>query len=139
MKELKYQDRIKQIPDCPCCNEDFPPKIYRLITNNPLIENDIIPKAISKPNSIRGNNNKDKCLHHGISVFGSLQKALQQYNSFPPSLKEKKGFRFIAEANLISGDAIIHKSLNPIKQHYTLFEYKESDILSKFTTVKDLL
>lgn len=137
MTELKYQTQVESIPDCPCCKERIPDKVYRFVQHNPLDYSDFIPKAIKTPDKINHFSNPDRCLNHGISLFDSMANAMLRYESFSNKLKLKKGFRFIAEGVLNESDGIAHKS-TASKGHLTFYEGKDIELLSKFEKIREL-
>lgn len=138
MKILKYQSQVELIPDCPCNGEVPPKNVFRWVNNEFLSPNDFTPTAMRNPNRHFILTDQNKCLDWGLSMYGSLEKAKEGYNSLTLAIKRKLDVKYVAVGYLDEIDGIIHRSLKPIKNHFTFYQYEDQEISSKFEVISQL-
>ena len=67
------------LKDCPPADAEFASGVvYRIVENNPPDKDDFIPMANSRTRNFKGlKTPEQKCIAHGISVFRSIEEALE--------------------------------------------------------------
>lgn len=125
--KLRYQKDIDKIENCPSDNEKGNKELYRFILSNSIDENSFVPNStIFKPKF-------DKiCIAWGLSTYDSLNNAEEALRNLPKKTREK--FKAIAVGDISDKDGI--KYLTKSKGHYTLFPFKDVNLLSKFELVE---
>lgn len=83
--EIKYQEDVNKIKNCPLKNENGNKTLYRIIKSNPLTEDTFIPHSvIHKPRF------NEHCEAWGLSTYNNLKSAQEAFNSL--SKKQKDTF-----------------------------------------------
>ena len=125
--QLKYQDKLDSIENCPVENQKGEKILFRCV-ENPMTEKSFIPNAVLlKPKF------QDNCLAWGLSLFSNYDSAKQMLNNL--SKNKQVNYSNIAKSKLTDLDGIKHTSKN--KKHYTFYQEKNADILSKFAIVNE--
>ena len=124
--ELKFQESINKIKDCPSDNEDGNKTLYRFILSVPLDLDSFKPHSlIHKPKF------DNLCIAWGLSTYDSLKSANEALQNLPK--KTRKKFIAIAVSEITDEDGIKYSTKN--KRHYTFFPKKEVNLLTKFALV----
>lgn len=125
--EVKYQNQLEQIENCPVENLKGDKILFRCV-ENPMTEKSFVPQAVLlKPKF------NDNCLAWGLSLFSNYDSAKQMLNNL--SKNKQINYSDIAKSNLTDLDGIKHTSKN--KNHFTFYPEKNIDILSKFALVNE--
>ncbi|TDN93395.1 hypothetical protein DET49_104121 [Salegentibacter sp. 24] len=126
--ELKFQERIDNIEDCPAINENGDKTLYRFILSVPMDSNSFKPHSlIHKPKF------DNICIAWGLSTYDSFKSAKEALQNLPKKTREK--FTAIAVSDISDDDGVKYPTKN--KRHYTFFPKKEVDLLAKFALVKE--
>ncbi|MFD2726271.1 hypothetical protein [Hyunsoonleella rubra] len=124
--ELKFQEKINKIDDCPANNESGDKNLYRFILSVPMNSDSFKPHSlIYKPKF------DNICIAWGLSTYDSLKSANEALQNLPKKTREK--FTAIAVSKITDEDGIKYSTKN--KKHYTFFPKKEVNLLTKFVLV----
>jgi hypothetical protein len=123
---LENQKEIEKLDNCPMKDDLKTIRLYRFCANNPILIDDLIPKAISNPDAFSEN-----CLAWGLSLFNTKEATIKMITGF--SVKTRKKIKGIAVIEVDSNIAVKHQS-GDSKNHYTVYPYQNVNFISRFTT-----
>jgi hypothetical protein len=123
---LENHEKINKLKDCPLKNDDKIITLYRFSENNPIINTDLIPFAISKPEIYA-----EECLAWGLSLFNNKEATLRIIKGLPT--KKRRKIIAIGSIDIDITTAVKHKS-GQNSSHYTVYPLKNVNLISKFTT-----
>lgn len=130
--QLKYQNQIKDIGDCPpseCRRMDI--KSFRFVFEDISHKNNFLPVLIIKPRR-KLRNEAEKCSGYALSFFSSIEKAKKRYINLKNACDniEKTIGTHIALGLINKTDGLVSK-INRVG-HFSLHEFKDTDLKKKF-------
>jgi len=127
--ELKHQNEIKLIENCPIGNQKGAITLYRCV-EYPITNKSFEPHAVlNKPKY------KNNCLAWGISMFCDLKSAKEVLKSLSLKKKESINIQCIASGLITDNDGVKHQTKN--LNHYTFYPKVDIDLISKFAIVTE--
>lgn len=135
MAEYKYQSELAEIPDCPPDDARTRRiKAFRYVFEDREHPKNFLPALKIKPKrKIVGD--RERCMAYGLSMFDSFNSAKTRYAQLlkkNPKLWKTLGTH-IAEGWLTEADGKTTETDE--KGHFTLHEFKETNLKAKFRIV----
>jgi hypothetical protein len=145
-KKLKYSDLLSQLKDCPPNDfEVINKNIYRWI-HAEINENNFLPLNLIKSPPQRIVDDSDLlCMGYGISMFDSLENALERYTKLHRNKRENQKRIFVEDkgtmvANLrvTEDDGIANSPHKTNNGHFTFYEYEGTELSDKVVDVYNI-
>jgi hypothetical protein len=134
MKPLfKLETEIKKLPNCPpndCGN--------RCVTATRFVHNPLTTKSFETYFEMENDTSRNPCIGRALSLFDSETNARKHFYKLQKNtpLIAKKIGNYIAKGEIDQHDGEVTQADH--KGHFSLFEYKDRDLLSKFEIVERL-
>ncbi len=138
--QYKYEEYINSI-GITCPPSDYIQKqrvSFRFVFDDPAHENNFIPVLMISPrriNSRRFRDPQNKCKGYALSLFDSLEHAINRYKLLEkdtPNIHKTIG-KCISKGDLIKRDGVV--SLIDKKGHFNLHEFLHTNLANKFSVV----
>jgi hypothetical protein len=133
--EYKYNAELDKLPDCPP-SVAHAKKIeaFRFVFDDINHPHNFLPALKIKPTR-KFKNDQERCMAYGLSMFDSMEKAKDKYAKLEKSIPKigKRIGTHIAKGLLEEADGVTTKADK--RGHFTLYEFKGTDLKAKFHIV----
>lgn len=124
--KLKNQKELDKLQNCPLKNNPKTIKLFRLVKEETITENDLIPLILENPKRFKGK--KNECLSWGLSLFNT-RKAAEDTVKFLSKKKRKHKSIY----SIVAKEPVTFKHQSGTnKNHYTVYPYTDIDLIPNF-------